>query len=113
VKKAVAIFVGFVHDFAAGCWAATVIAVYWLSKASMPTEVSGVMAGLKQQFFFLGIACVVIVFATGAGRTFTYVENVYGPDAERQRRRMLIVKHLFLLAVFGAGTWWQYLMAYR
>lgn len=49
---------------------------------------------------------MVIIFATGAGRTFTYVDNWYGEDAERMRRRALIIKHIVLLACFGAGYLW-------
>jgi hypothetical protein len=30
MNKSLTIFVGFIHDFAAGFWAATVIVVYWL-----------------------------------------------------------------------------------
>jgi hypothetical protein len=53
--------------------------------------------------------------ATGAGRTFTYayVGEVYGADAERLRRRLLIAKHVVLLGVFGGGMAWQYGMAFR
>ncbi|MDA8105490.1 MAG: hypothetical protein M0Z71_08915 [Nitrospiraceae bacterium] len=113
MKKGLTVFVGFVHDFAAGCWAATVLAVYWLSASSVPAELSAVMTDLKRQFFYLSIGCALLVFATGAGRTFTYVDNFYGEDAERQRRRMLIVKHLFLFLIFGLGIFWQYMMVYR
>ena len=112
MKKIVTIIIGFVHDFAAGCWAATVLAIYWLSRASVSAESANILTGLKKQFFFAGIACVVTVFVTGAGRSFTYVENVYGQDAERTRRNMLILKHIILVAVFGAGIWWQYLMTF-
>jgi hypothetical protein len=113
VKKIMSIFIGFVHDFAAGCWAATVLGVYWLSRQTATTDVGVVLFGLKKQLFYLGIVCVFLVFATGAGRTFTYVGNVYGEDAEKIRRKMLIVKHIFLLAVFGAGTYWQFVMIFR
>jgi hypothetical protein len=54
----------------------------------------------------------LVVIATGAGRTFTYVDQHYGPEAESQRRRLLIIKHLILVVVFGAGTAWQYAMAF-
>jgi hypothetical protein len=37
---------------------------------------------------------------------------VYGPEAEQARRRMLMIKHIVLLAVFGLGTWWQYRLAF-
>ncbi|MDA8241078.1 MAG: hypothetical protein M0Z67_12005 [Nitrospiraceae bacterium] len=113
MKKGLTVLIGFVHDFAAGCWAATVLAVYWLSSESVPEGLSAVMTGLNKQFFFLSIACALVVFATGAGRTFTYVDNFYGEDAERQRRRMLIIKHVFLFLIFGLGISWQYTKVYR
>lgn len=113
MKRVLTIVIGFVHDFAAGCWAATVLAIYWLTAQSLPSGLEPVIAALKKQFFWFGIACVVMVFATGAGRTFTYVGNVYGADAEKVRRKMLIVKHVVLLLVFGTGIWWQYLMTFR
>jgi putative copper export protein len=113
VKKALTIVIGFVHDFAAGCWAATVLAIYWLKVQSLPPGLEPAITALKMQFFWFGIACVVTVFATGAGRTFTYVGNVYGADAEKVRRRMLIIKHIVLFLVFGTGIYWQYIMTFR
>lgn len=115
MKKALTIFVGFVHDFAAGCWAATVLAVYWLHRVGGEnSEITGLFLDLKKQFFFAGLACVVIVLVAGAGRTFTYayIGDVYGADAERLRRKMLMVKHIVLFTVFGLGIWWQYSMVY-
>lgn len=113
MKKALTIIIGFVHDFAAGCWAATVLAIYWLSGQIVSTEVGSVILSLKKQLFWAGIVCVIVVFATGTGRTFTYVDNVYGPDAEKRRRRLLIIKHVILFTVFGLGIWWQYLLTFR
>jgi len=113
MKKALTVFIGFIHDFAAGCWAATVLGVYWLSRQAFPAEVGSIMFGLKRQLFYAGIVCVILVFATGAGRSFTYVGNVYGPDAERIRRKMLIIKHVVLIVVFGLGIYWQYTMVFR
>ncbi len=114
MKKAATIFVGFLHDFAAGCWGATVVAVYWLHRYAAKPELQELLFGLKKQFFFLGLACVAVVFAAGAGRTFTYayVGNVYGEDAEKLRRKMLIVKHIVLFVVFGLGIVWQYSMVF-
>ncbi|MGC2062913.1 MAG: hypothetical protein WA610_08030 [Thermodesulfovibrionales bacterium] len=112
MKKILTILIGFIHDWAAGCWAATVLGIYWLSRYSGTAAVGEILFDLKKQFFYAGIACVILVFATGAGRTFTYVGNVYGEDAEKMRRKMLIIKHIFLTAVFGAGTCWQFFMTY-
>ncbi len=112
MKKALTIFIGFIHDWAAGCWAATVLGIWWLSRYSGNAAVGGILFELKKQFFYAGLFCVVLVFATGAGRTFTYVGNVYGEDAEKVRRKMLIIKHIMLLSIFGAGICWQYLMTF-
>lgn len=112
MKKTLTIVIGFVHDFAAGCWASTVLAIYWLSRQTFSAEVGAVIFGLKKQLFYTGIVCVVTVFATGAGRTFTYVDNVYGPEAEKRRRKLLLSKHIILLTVFGMGIWWQYSMTF-
>lgn len=113
MKKALTIVIGFIHDFAAGCWAATVLGIYWLSRQAFSAEVHSIIFGLKKQLFWAGIACVVTVFATGAGRSFTYVDNVYGKDAEKARKRLLIIKHIILLVVFGSGIFWQYTMVFR
>ena len=113
MKKIVTILIGFIHDWAAGCWAATVLAIYWLQRQSVPVEMSGIIFGLKKQLFYAGLICVILVFATGAGRTFTYVVDVYGQDAEKVRRKMLIIKHIVLLIVFGSGIFWQYTMVFR
>ena len=106
------ILIGFLHDFAAGCWAATVLASYRLEVVIHGPESHPSMVALQREFFYIGLVCIAVVFAAGAGRTFTYVDNVYGADAEKARRKMLIIKHVVLLLVFGAGTYWQYTMAF-
>lgn len=116
MKKAFTIFVGFLHDFATGCWAATVLAVYWIHRLSFDSPETGIaLFGLKQEFFWLGLGCAAVVLITGMGRTLTYasVGSIYGEDAEPLRRTMLVIKHVVLLTVFGSGIWWQYAMVYR
>jgi putative copper export protein len=114
MKKALTIVIGFLHDFAAGCWGASVVAVYWLHRLESRQELGTLFFGLKKQFFFLGLGCVAVVLVAGMGRTFTYayVGSVYGEDAERLRRKMLVMKHIILFIVFGLGIWWQYTMVY-
>jgi len=113
MQKTLTILIGFLHDFAAGCWAATVLAVYRLEKVSLGSEAQDAIRALQKEFLYIGIVCIFIVFGAGAGRTFTYVQNVYGEDAKKSRRKMLIVKHAILLVVFGLGTFWQYTMTYH
>ena len=116
MNKAFTIFIGFLHDFAAGCWAASVLAVYWLDRLShQQRDLKMALGGLERQFFWAGVGCTVIVFLAGMGRTFTYayIGTVYGEQSEQLRRKMLIIKHIVLLTVFGLGTWWQYVMAFK
>ncbi len=111
MKKSLTILIGFVHDFAAGCWAAAVLATYWVNKLQYKNpELAYALAPLEKEFLYLGLACVGIVLLTGAGRTFTYIENFYGGDAEKLRKKLLMAKHILLFGVFGSGTYWQYTM---
>jgi len=115
MKKALTIFIGFLHDFAAGCWAASVLAIYWLDRiAAQRPELKPALDGLERQFFRAGIACVAVVLLAGMGRTFTYahIGSVYGEDAENLRRKMLVVKHVVLALIFGSGIYWQYSMVF-
>ena len=113
MRNALAIVVGFVHDWSAGIWAAAVLGIWWVRRASAPPEAAPVLAELARQFFWIAVGAVVVVLSTGGGRTFTYVDGVYGPEAERTRRRALVVKHVVLLAVFGTGTAWAWALAFR
>ena len=81
---------GFLHDFAAGIWLAAMVTIATLhaSHLSQPF-VTGVLNSLERRFFWGSVAAMVVIFATGAGRTFTYVDNWYGEDAERLRRHFL------------------------
>lgn len=110
LKKAAIILNGFVHDFAAGIWLAAIAAIVLIHSMHQGTgaEVAAILNRLEHIFFWSSIVAMVVIMATGAGRTFTYVDNWYGADAERVRRRMLIIKHVVLFAAFGAG----YLVVY-
>jgi len=115
MKKGITIFIGFLHDFAAGCWAASVLAVYWVDRiAAQRPDLKITLDVLERQFFWAGVGCTVVVLLAGMGRTFTYayIGNVYGEQSEQLRRKMLIIKHVVLFTVFGLGTWWQYVMAF-
>jgi len=110
LKKFAIILNGFVHDFAAGIWLAAIAAIVLIHSMHQGTggEVVAILNRLEQIFFWASIVAMVVIMATGAGRTFTYVDNWYGADAEGVRRRMLIAKHVVLFAAFGAG----YLVVY-
>jgi uncharacterized membrane protein len=104
LKKSAIVFNGFIHDFAAGYWLSAIVAIAVLHRMhDRYPAVTSILNDIEHLFFWQSIGAMVIIFATGAGRTFTYVDNYYGPDAERVRRRMLIIKHVVLLVAFGLG----------
>jgi putative copper export protein len=104
LKKSAIVLNGFIHDFAAGYWLAAICAIAVLHRSHLQNPaVTTIINTMERLFFWQSVAAMVLIIATGAGRTFTYVENWYGPDAEQNRRRMLIIKHVVLLVAFGLG----------
>lgn len=112
MRQGIQIVIGFLHDFAAGGWVATMLALYWLDRQGKAMGLGEALAGLERQFFHAALGCVAIILLTGAGRSFTYVNQVYGQAAEATRRRLLIIKHIVLFIIFGAGMWWQFVIVF-
>src|SRR3974390_3235374 len=95
VKKPAVILNGFVHDFASGIWLALLFVIYLLHSAHLQEpSITRIINPLERLLFWWSVGAMATIFATGAGRTFTYVDNWYGENAERTRRRMLIIKHI-------------------
>lgn len=107
LKKTAAVLNGFIHDFTAGYWVAAMIAIAVLhNKHATYPMIFPVLNGLERIFFWQSVVALMVILTTGAGRTFTYVDNWYGEDSEETRRRMLICKHAILVLFFGAGYLW-------
>ena len=106
-KKNLIIVNGFIHDFAAGIWLAAIVMIGWLHAAHMQHPVAaGVLNQMERRLFWWSVAAAVVIMATGAGSTFTYVDNWYGEDAEQKRRRALMVKHVILFFAYVLGYLW-------
>lgn len=104
IKKTAIIVNGFIHDFAAGIWLATIVTIVWLHSAHVAQPITtGVLNTLERKMFWSSVIAAVFIMATGAGRTFTYVDNWYGEDAEKARRKALIVKHCILFSAYALG----------
>ena len=109
LKKIAVVFNGFVHDFASGIWLAAIAAISMLHDAHLrEPAVTPIINLLEHRFFWCSVVAMVLIMATGAGRTFTYVDNWSGADGENVRRRMLIIKHVVLLSAFALGYWYVY-----
>ena len=114
LKKALTVLNGFIHDFATGYWLSAMIAIGFLHRFQSEYPATASVLGVMERFFFWNsVGAVVVIFATGGMRTFTYVDNVFGPEAERVRRRMLIFKHVVLIAIFAIGGYWAYLRSFH
>lgn len=106
-KKKLIIINGFFHDFAAGIWLAEIVMIGWLHGAHLAhPSTTDILNLMERQLFWGSVVAAIIVLATGAGRTFTYVDNWYGEDAEEKRRRALVYKHLILFIAYGFGYIW-------
>jgi uncharacterized membrane protein len=113
-RKAAIVLNGFIHDFATGYWLSGIIAIYFLHDYQLKYPGLADLLGTIERFFFWNtIVAVVIIFATGGMRTFTYVDNFFGPEAEKVRRRLLVAKHVVLIAIFATGDWWAYLRSFH
>lgn len=107
LKKSLVVLNGFVHDFAAGIWLAAIVAIVWLHDAHLSEpSATKVLNLLERRLFWSSVVAAVLILATGAGRTFTYVDNWYGEDAEMARRKALIIKHVVLLSAYSLGYLW-------
>ena len=106
-RRSLIIVNGFLHDFAAGIWLATIVVIVWLHRAHQSDSATILVLNvLERRMFWVSVFSAVLIIATGAGRTFTYIDNWYGEDAESDRRKALLVKHIFLFAAYGAGYLW-------
>jgi putative copper export protein len=112
-KKIGVVLNGFIHDLSCGYWLSCMAAITFLHnfQANYP-ELYGQLKIIEQFFFWSSIGAVLLIFITGGVRTFTYVDNFYGKDAEKTRRKMLVIKHIVLLLIFGAGSFLAYKMSF-
>lgn len=114
IRKIAVVLNGFIHDFATGYWLAAIIVIGMLHRYHTGSpDLLPALNSIERFFFWNSIGAVVVIFATGVGRTWTYVDNAFGEATEGTRRRMLIVKHLLLLSVFGAGGCWAYFITFH
>jgi uncharacterized membrane protein len=106
-KQNLVIVNGFVHDFSAGIWLAAIVVIAWLHDAHLSeSSTTAVLNIIERRMFWVSVISAVVIMATGAGRTFTYIDNWYGEDAERERRKALIIKHVILFSAYGVGYVW-------
>jgi uncharacterized membrane protein len=112
LKNTIKVINAYVHDFASALWLVTVLVIYWTNRFNPPAGSEDFFLGFKKEFFYIGVASLIVIVLTGIGRTLLYESGEYGEDSEQKRKKILIVKHILGIIIYGAGTYWQYIMVY-
>jgi hypothetical protein len=112
--KALVVVNNFVHDLFTGLWASSILVIYLLDRKTHSVEgslISPALHDVMRTFFWLGIASIALILATGGARLLYYRTEVIGGDREI-KRTLLIVKHVLFMFVFIGGTYYAYLQAF-
>ncbi|VVB86923.1 Uncharacterised protein [uncultured archaeon] len=114
LRKTAVVLNGFIHDLATGYWLSSLIVIMFLHNFQEKyTAVADIINIIERFFFWNILGTTVVIFATGGIRTFTYLDNFYGADIEKTRRKMLVIKHILLLIIFGISGYFAYRMTFH
>jgi hypothetical protein len=95
----------FVHDMATGTWFASLL-VIWVVASRMvgvPADARTVLVDAERTVFWLLLASLVALGATGGLRLF-YWRRDTPADELAAKRGALLLKHVAFLVVYGLGT---------
>jgi hypothetical protein len=116
VRERLIILNAFLHDVATGTWIGTLVLLTILHReAARPAWIlaSPLVPGLERKFLALTWVSLGLILVTGVFRLLSWRLLGWTGDVERDRIRLLKVKHALLGIVFAAGTAWQVLLVYR
>jgi uncharacterized membrane protein len=115
MREKLTILNAFVHDVATGTWIGTLVLLTvfhhetqkaaWLLAAPL-------VPGLERKFLLLTWVSLAVIMATGVVRMITWKVFGWTGDMERDRIKLLKIKHALLGVVFAAGTAWQVVLVY-
>ncbi|MDH5297941.1 MAG: hypothetical protein OEV91_02885 [Desulfobulbaceae bacterium] len=104
----------FAHDLFTGIWCGSFVGLYTVRAKSrfMPPEAAAFMADLRQHFFWLGAAALMLVMLTGCIR-FLYRREWDATEEPTQfKKPVLIIKHALLGSAFLAGSAYAFLWTF-
>lgn len=110
MREQLTILNAFLHDVATGTWIGTLALLTLLHRETRGpawAPVGALVPGLERQFLVLTWVSLGVIMATGVVRMFTWKVFGWTGDMERDRIRLLKVKHALLGVVFAAGTAYQ------
>ncbi len=115
MREKLTILNAFVHDVATGTWIGTLVLLTILHRETgKPVWVlaAPLVPGLERQFLALTWTSLAVIVLTGVFRMLTWKIFGWTGDVERDRIRLLKIKHAMLGIVFAAGTAWQVALVY-
>lgn len=115
MKERLTIFNAFIHDVATGTWIGTLVLLTIFHRATRQpawAPVDALLPGLERRFLLLTWVSLAVIALTGVVRMVTWKVFGWTGDVERDRIRLLKIKHALLGAVFAAGTVWQVVLVY-
>ncbi|HET9553145.1 MAG TPA: hypothetical protein VFP50_09275 [Anaeromyxobacteraceae bacterium] len=110
MREKLTIFNAFIHDVATGTWIGTLVLLTLLHRETRQPSwapAAGLVPGLERQFLALTWISLAVIVATGVVRMITWKVFGWTGDVERDRIKLLKVKHALLGIVFAAGTAYQ------
>ncbi len=115
MKEKLTILNAFVHDVATGTWIGTLVLLTILHGETQ--KPAWLLAGplvpeLERKFLVLTWVSLAVIVLTGVVRMVTWKVFGWTGDVERDRIRLLKIKHALLGIVFVAGTAWMVAIAY-
>jgi hypothetical protein len=116
MREKLTIFNAFAHDVATGTWIGTLVLLTILHQETQRPAwllAAPLLPGLERQFLTLTWTSLAVIVLTGVVRMVTWKVFGWTGDVERDRIRLLKVKHALLGIVFAAGTAWQVAIVYR
>ena len=116
MKERLVILNAFIHDVATGTWIGTLVLLTILhQETSKPAWLLAgpLVPGLERKFLVLTWVSLGVIMATGVVRMVTWKVFGWTGDVERDRIKLLKVKHALLGIAFAAGTAWQVAIVYR
>ena len=115
MREKLTILNAFLHDVATGTWIGTLVLLTILhhETAKPAWLLAGpLVPGLERKFLVLTWVSLVVIGLTGVFRMLTWKVFGWTGDVERDRIRLLKIKHALLGIAFTAGTVWQVMLVY-
>jgi putative copper export protein len=116
MREKLTILNAFIHDVATGTWIGTLVLLTILHQETQrPVWIlaAPLVPALEKKFLVLTWTSLAVIMLTGVVRMVTWKVFGWTGDVERDRIKLLKVKHALLGIVFAAGTAWQVAIVYR